>query len=95
VKLRYLPDLSLTIHDNGKGMDPDVAAHGKAGHFGLQGMRERSQRINGALTIVSEIGAGTTIELVVPAKIVFPSNNWRSLLAKAGLTGMPTDEIPY
>jgi signal transduction histidine kinase len=95
VKLRYFPDLSLTIHDNGKGMDPDIAAHGKAGHFGLQGIRERSQRINGALTIVSEIGAGTTIELVVPAKIVFPSNNWRSLLAKAGLTGMPTDEIPY
>ena len=42
VQLSYLQDLTLRITDNGKGIAPDVAAQGKDGHYGLQGMRERA-----------------------------------------------------
>lgn len=95
VKISYLPDFHLSIHDDGQGMDPGIAAHGKSSHFGLQGMRERARRINGVLTVVSEIGVGTKVELVLPAKIVFPRRNWKTFLKKAGLVLRPTDEIPY
>jgi signal transduction histidine kinase/ligand-binding sensor domain-containing protein len=75
VELSYLDNLVLRIHDNGKGIDPDVAAKGRGGHFGLVGMYERAARIKGKLTISSSFGAGTDVELVVPRSIVFQSAN--------------------
>jgi ligand-binding sensor domain-containing protein len=75
VELSYVENLVLRIRDNGKGIDPDVAAKGRGGHFGLLGMYERAARINGKLTISSSFGAGTVVELVVPRSIVFQSAN--------------------
>ena len=74
VELSYLENLILRIRDDGKGIDPDVAAKGRGGHFGLVGMYERAARIKGKLTISSSFGAGTVVELVVPRSIVFPDN---------------------
>jgi signal transduction histidine kinase/ligand-binding sensor domain-containing protein len=74
VELSYLENLVLRIRDNGKGIDPDVAAKGRAGHFGLVGMYERAARIKGKLTISSSFGVGAAVELVVPRSIVFPAN---------------------
>ncbi len=71
VELSYLADLILRVSDNGKGMDPDVAANGKGGHFGLIGMYERAARVRGKLTLSSSPGNGTQIELVVPRQIAF------------------------
>jgi signal transduction histidine kinase len=71
VELTYNRDLSLRIADNGVGIDSVVAERGKDGHFGLQGMRERTVRIGGKLTIVSSASSGTEIKLVVPGGIVF------------------------
>src|SRR6202044_2954426 len=45
VELRYADGLALRVSDNGVGLDPAIADRGKAGHFGLQGMRERAARI--------------------------------------------------
>ena len=75
VELSYLENLVLRIRDNGKGIDPDVAAKGRGGRFGLVGMYERAARIKGKLTISSSFGAGTVVELVVPRSIVFQSAN--------------------
>src|SRR5437868_9459036 len=47
VELRYADNLELRVHDNGVGIDPGVTDHGRNGHFGLQGMRERAARIGG------------------------------------------------
>jgi signal transduction histidine kinase/ligand-binding sensor domain-containing protein len=80
VALSYIENLVLQIRDNGKGIDPDVAAKGRAGHFGLVGMYERAARIKGKLTISSSFGAGTVVELVVPRSIVFPANPIRPRL---------------
>jgi signal transduction histidine kinase len=71
VGLTYARDLTLRIVDNGTGMDPAVAASGRDGHFGLQGMRERATRIGARLTVETSAGAGTEITLVVPGRIIF------------------------
>jgi signal transduction histidine kinase/ligand-binding sensor domain-containing protein len=71
VELRYAQDLTIRVRDNGIGMEPVVADHGKEGHFGLRGMRERAERIGAQLTIVSSAASGTELTLVVPGRIVF------------------------
>jgi signal transduction histidine kinase/ligand-binding sensor domain-containing protein len=75
VELSYLENLVMRVRDNGKGIDPDIAAKGRGRHFGLVGMYERTARINGKLTISSSFGAGAVVELVVPRSIVFQSAN--------------------
>jgi signal transduction histidine kinase len=60
--------LRLRIRDDGKGIDPHILEEGaRAGHWGLPGIRERAKRIGGRFNIWSEAGAGTEIELTVPA----------------------------
>ena len=71
VGLEYAHDLTIRVSDNGIGIDPAVADHGKDSHFGLQGMRERAARIGGKLTLASSATSGTEIILVVPGGIVF------------------------
>jgi len=44
-----------------------MAEGAKAGHWGLPGARERATRIGGRLDFWSESGAGTEVELTVPA----------------------------
>jgi signal transduction histidine kinase len=71
VGLRYGHDLAMLIKDDGVGIDPAILDHGKEGHFGLHGMRERVARIGGKLTVASSSGSGTEITVVVPGDIVF------------------------
>jgi signal transduction histidine kinase len=71
VALSYAEDLIIRIADNGTGIDPAIADNGKRGHFGLQGMRERTARIGGKLMLVSSSNSGTEIKLIVPGIIVF------------------------
>jgi signal transduction histidine kinase len=61
-------DLCLRIRDDGKGIDRNILREGaRAGHWGLPGIRERAKRIGARFDIWSEAGAGTEIELTVPA----------------------------
>jgi signal transduction histidine kinase/ligand-binding sensor domain-containing protein len=71
VELNYAQDLAVRVSDNGTGMDSDIAEKGKAGHFGLQGMRERALRIGGNLSVVSSRRSGTEITIVVAGRIAF------------------------
>ena len=70
VRLKYGQDLSLSVKDDGAGIDPTILANGKQGHFGLQGMRERAEHIGGKL-ILNSSKHGTEITIVVPGDIVF------------------------
>lgn len=54
--------LSLTIADDGSGFDPSSVPDG---HFGLRGMRERTELVGGALAIESKPGHGTTVRFEV------------------------------
>ena len=60
--------LRVRVRDDGKGLDPTVLAdRAAAGHWGLPGMRERAELIGGTLEVRSRLGAGTEIDLSVPA----------------------------
>jgi signal transduction histidine kinase/ligand-binding sensor domain-containing protein len=62
----------LRVRDDGKGMDTVVlSGEGPEGHFGLRGMRERAKVIGGKLVVWSELGAGTELELIVPASSAY------------------------
>jgi signal transduction histidine kinase len=64
--------LRLRIRDDGKGIDPKVLQDGgRAGHWGLPGIRERSKQIGARLDLWSEAGAGTEVELTVPASVAY------------------------
>jgi signal transduction histidine kinase/streptogramin lyase len=71
VELRYEQDLVVRVKDNGRGIDAAIAAEGKDGHFGLQGMRERAARIGGRLSLVSSPNSGTEVTVVVPGSVVY------------------------
>jgi len=62
----------LLIRDDGKGIDSKILEQGgRPGHWGLPGGRERAQQIGAQLDFWSEVGAGTEIQLTVPANIAY------------------------
>jgi len=64
--------LAIRIVDDGIGLPDEVrAAGGRAGHFGLAGMRERIERLGGSFGIANAAGHGTSIRLSVPAKVAY------------------------
>jgi signal transduction histidine kinase/ligand-binding sensor domain-containing protein len=64
--------LRIRIRDNGVGIDPRVLKEGgRPGHWGLKGVIERAERIGSHLDFWSEAGAGTEIELTVPASVAY------------------------
>jgi signal transduction histidine kinase/ligand-binding sensor domain-containing protein len=74
-------ELRVRIRDDGKGIEPQVLqAGGKEGHWGLRGARERAQQIGARLDFWSEIGAGTEVELLVPAAIAYHNSKGRRRL---------------
>jgi signal transduction histidine kinase len=63
--------LRVLVRDDGRGIDPLVLHEGREGHWGLVGIRERSERIGANLRLRSRIGAGTEVDLTVPGAIAF------------------------
>jgi signal transduction histidine kinase len=59
-------ELMLRVADDGCGIEPEILRRGRSGHFGLKGMKERAERINGQFSCRSLEGAGTEIVLLVP-----------------------------
>jgi signal transduction histidine kinase len=73
VEIRYdETQLRLRVRDDGKGIDPKVLeSEGRAGHWGLHGMRERAKLVGGKLDVWSEIGSGTEVDLNIPASAAY------------------------
>lgn len=64
--------LRVRIRDNGTGIDPKVLKDGgRPGHWGLRGIRERADRIGAHLDFWSEAGAGTEVEVTIPAAVAY------------------------
>jgi signal transduction histidine kinase len=58
--------VAIEVRDQGIGFELDETAGG----FGLIGMRERAELVEGKLAVASALGEGTTVSVVVPAKHV-------------------------
>ena len=68
----------LHVRDDGIGIAPGVGDRGvRVGHWGLPGMRERAKSFGGTLEVWSEDGAGTEIELIVPAVVAYSDSKTR------------------
>jgi signal transduction histidine kinase len=67
----------LVVRDDGCGIDPEVVRSGREGHWGLSGMRERSEKIGAEIKVRSGAAAGTEIELIIPAVTAFEGRGER------------------
>jgi signal transduction histidine kinase len=56
-------EVRLRVRDDGDGFDPEARTSG----FGLLGMRERVELLEGALAIESSPSSGTTVTVTIPA----------------------------
>jgi signal transduction histidine kinase len=70
--------LTVRIRDDGRGIDGAVLRHGRPGHFGVLGMRERAKKIGARFGIWSKPGAGTEVEIRVPAAIAYRQSATRA-----------------
>jgi nitrate/nitrite-specific signal transduction histidine kinase len=82
--------LHIRVRDDGNGIDASVLeANGKPGPFGLMGMRERAKKMGGVLQIWSKPGAGTEIDLSVPAHVAYRHSKTTSDRTRAYISTSP------
>ena len=66
---RHEHEAELTITDNGRGFSQGSdEGSGEPGHFGLRLMRDLADHAGGSLEVRSTVGAGTSVNLVVPLR---------------------------
>jgi signal transduction histidine kinase/ligand-binding sensor domain-containing protein len=64
--------LRLRFRDDGIGIDAHTLKRGgRPGHWGIPGMQERARQIQAQLQVWSKEGAGTEIEVTLPARVVY------------------------
>ncbi|WP_028101475.1 sensor histidine kinase [Pseudoduganella violaceinigra] len=69
VRLTFEDDALLAeASDDGAGMDGAIARHGKPGHWGIPGMRERIVRLGGQFDIAAGAQGGVAVRLSIPAR---------------------------
>ncbi|HWS87675.1 MAG TPA: two-component regulator propeller domain-containing protein [Pyrinomonadaceae bacterium] len=69
----------LRVRDDGRGIDSKILEEGgRPDHWGMQGMRERAQKIGAQLKVWSGPETGTEVELVVPGGTAYRAARDRS-----------------
>ncbi len=58
--------VQVSVADDGSGFDPGLT---RPGHLGLRTMAERARAVGGDLELVAAPGAGTRVQLTVPARL--------------------------
>ena len=90
VEITYDADrLRVGVRDDGRGIEPQLLSNGKAGHWGLSGMRERAEKIGARFRIWSREGAGMEVELIIPSKVAYSKRDEPSVLDKIGARKHP------
>jgi len=78
VEIRYEDRrFQLRVRDDGRGIDGAALDAERIKHFGVGGMRERSELIGGQLEVWSEAGMGTEVALTIPAAAVYATPHAR------------------
>ena len=80
VEITYDPrQFRLRVRDDGRGIDPEILEEGgRSDHWGLQGMRERAQKIGGQLKLWSRPETGTEVELIIPRASAYQTTHDKS-----------------
>ena len=60
--------IQLSVSDDGCGFEPGEVLPQRNGHFGLIGMRERTERLGGHFAVRSAPGKGTELSVDVPVR---------------------------
>ena len=60
----------ISVHDDGRGFDPDAPSTEMEERVGLRVMRERAEEVGGSLSLQSASGQGTELVVRVPVKEV-------------------------
>jgi len=76
--------LSVSISDDGVGIDAEVAVEGRRGHYGLTGMQERAARIKAKFAIARGAEGGTLAEISTPARFAYADRSWLQRIVAAG-----------
>jgi signal transduction histidine kinase len=64
--------LTITLKDDGKGISDEVLSEGgRAGHWGIRGMRERAELFKGRATISRGKDKGVIVTMDAPARIAY------------------------
>ena len=72
-------EFRLRVRDDGRGINQKILEDGgRAGHWGLQGMHERAQKIGGQLKFWSRPETGTEVELTVPAATAYGNSSQKA-----------------
>jgi ligand-binding sensor domain-containing protein len=71
--------ICIRVRDDGMGIDPDIVAKGRGGHWGLSGMRERALNIGAKVNVWSSPGSGTEVELTIPAGVAYAGKHRRTV----------------
>ena len=63
-------EFALAVRDDGTGIDT-AQRHGRAGHWGIPGMRERAAGIGATMELAGAPGQGTCWRLRIPARLAY------------------------
>ena len=66
-------DLQVRVRDNGGGFDPAAVARDGRAHYGIEGMRERVERLNGRIEWTSQAGQGTEVRFRIRRAALTPA----------------------
>jgi len=96
VEVRYeAEELVVAVSDDGVGIDQHVLEKGAlAGHWGLPGMRERSERIAARLELTSSPRTGTRVCVNVPGPVAYGRAETRAGFAPWGRIRRVLGPIP-
>lgn len=73
-------EFELAVTDDGIGIDP-VIQQGRAGHWGIPGMRERAAELGASIELRSSPSQGSTWLLRMPARLAYDSHQLEGALA--------------
>jgi signal transduction histidine kinase len=65
-------ELQVRVKDDGAGFDPAAVARDGRAHYGIEGMRERVERLNGKIEWTSHAGQGTEVRFRIRRSALFP-----------------------
>jgi len=70
VRIAIDAEVRIEVRDNGPGFDIGALKPERSSNrFGVQGMRERAERLGGSLHIESAVGMGTTLRMIFPYEV--------------------------